>query len=219
MSAVTCSDRVLSDITICSQPQTHPEGLCGTWTYEYASPYCPYSNQQMQSTYMLLSCGVAYHSTIDKYDEGSDYFNERRTSGWGQWFAKANGELIITCRTVTTSCVGGSVCGDEGQWKDSLYSSDIELRNSSEDFMTKYTRHRSLDELEEEKLRAQMHAALKSLPPKFPHCETPEVSISVPRRAPRQTRRGSRSSSQTCRKQSALSGLRCMFSRSKRACS
>lgn len=219
MAPSTCKDQGLLDITNCPQLPPRPKSLCGTWMYEYKSPYCPYGNQHLQSTYMLLSCGSAYQSQVEKYDEGSDYFSEERTSGWGEWCVKRNGELIITCRTVTTVSVGGSVCGDECQWRDNHYSAENKLHESLENFLTKYTRHGSFDEIEEEKLRAQMRIELKSLPPQGMQNKIEQDSLSPSLTAPAQLRRGPRSSSPTCQQQSALSGLHRMFSGSKRRCS
>jgi len=221
MAPLACSDRRLSDITNRSRPQTHPKGLCGTWTYEYKSPYCPYGNQHIQATYTLLSCGAAHQSTIDRYDEGSDYFIERKTSGWGRWRVKTNGELLIICSTMHTTSIGGSVCGDKPPpQKEHGSSSETQLRESLESFVDKYTSSGSLDDIEEEKLRTQMRFALASMPAKADRARTLEESnSSLPpyATAPCQDICESRSSVKSCPKQGALSGLRRMFSRSSRA--
>jgi hypothetical protein len=222
MSPLSCSYRCLSDITNSSCPQTHPKGLCGKWTYEYKSPYCPYGNQHVQETYVLLSCGIAYESTIDKYDEGSDYFSERKTSGWGRWFFNSSSELIIACSTMTTSSVGGSVCGDEKpSWSDDEYSSESMLRESWAEFITKYKRQGSLDDIEEDKLRAQMHHAIENLPPKAePQAvEDSECYSHLPSIARRHARCAPKSCSRSVQKAGTLSSLRQMFARSKRQCS
>lgn len=151
----------------------HPKGLCGEWRYEYKLPYSPYGNQCLQERYLLLSCGVAYKSLTDKYDEGSDYFNERRTSGWGRWFVQANEELVIICDTVTSNSVGGAVCGNEGPVvREDEYNADTELRENCKTFVAKFSRQGPLDEMDEEKFRGQMRYALQNMPPKAmrPHC-------------------------------------------------
>jgi len=223
MAPSSCSNRHLSSTTNLPDPQAHPKDLCGTWTYEYKSPYCPYGNQHIQETYTLLSCGFAYHSLIDKYDEGKDYFSEHRTSGWGRWFVKTNQELIIHCNTVTASSVGGAVCGDEEPlWKDSEYSSSSQLRESLATFISKYTRQRSLDDIEEDNFRTQMNDTLENLPPKAePELEEQFTSPSLLLQETSQCRSrcANKSSSRTVQKPGALSGLRQMLCRSKRQCS
>lgn len=216
MAPLSCSDRVLSEITNCPQAQRQPKSLCGAWTYEYKSPYCPYGNQHIKRTYTLLSCGIAHLSTIDKYDEGSDYFCETTTSGWGRWSVKSNGELVITCRTVTNSLVGGSVCGSkEPSRKDAKHSTDTEFCESCADFTNQYTRQKLFDDMEEDKLRAQMRHALENMPSKA-KVQTEEGYASyspLPRMPPCQARCASKPCSQPGQKRSALSSLRGMLTR------
>jgi hypothetical protein len=208
----TFGDRCLSDITNRSQTQTRPEGLCGTWTKEYKSPHCDYSKQHVQETYKLLSCGVAYQSKFDRYDEGSDYFSESKTAGWGRWHVRTDGALIIVCSAVTSTSFGGSVCGNRTPLNREHFSSDSQLRESIGNFAVKYTRQGSLNEEEEEKLRAQMRHALKKLPPKAKSLvevdseveEDCERITQLPLRTPCQARCAPKESSRT----GALNGLR-----------
>merc|ERR1719387_1530072 len=156
----------MAPLSSISRSQTQPESLCGEWRYEYKLPYSPYCNQSLQETYLLLSCGVAYKSMIDKYDEGKDYFSERRTTGWGRWFVRPNGKLTILCNTVTSTSVGGTVCGPDGPCKDTERDAGRQekLRASCETFLAKHTRQKAFDEIDEQKLRAQMQQALQNLP-------------------------------------------------------
>jgi hypothetical protein len=154
---------------------------------------------------------------VDKYDEGSDYFTETTTSGWGRWFVKPNGELTIMCKTVTKSSVGGTVCGKESPCKDGEYCADFKLHESCETFLAKYRRQKSLDEIDEEKLRAQMQHAFENLPPsqtqeeEEEEQEAEEYYVLSPEPFVQ-----TGASSQVSQKQGALSSLRRMFSRSKR---
>eukprot|EP00746_Dinoflagellata_sp_MGD_P160391 gnl/MRDRNA2_/MRDRNA2_87127_c0_seq1.p1 gnl/MRDRNA2_/MRDRNA2_87127_c0~~gnl/MRDRNA2_/MRDRNA2_87127_c0_seq1.p1 ORF type:complete len:218 (+),score=47.67 gnl/MRDRNA2_/MRDRNA2_87127_c0_seq1:83-736(+) len=204
--------------------QTHPASLCGEWKYEYKLPYSPYGNQSLQETYLLLSCGVAYKSMIDKYDEGKDYFSERRTSGWGRWFVRPNGKLIILCDTVTSTSVGGTVCGTVGPCKDvEHYAGRQEkVRVSCEDFVTKHLRQKAFDDIDEEKLRAQMRQALQNLPANSLISETEEDESEEEEEHQkaqqdcRSTEAQNANSPCVSQQKGALSSLRRMFARSKR---
>jgi len=220
MAVLSSSCRWLSDISNCACPQINPTDLCGVWTYEYKSAYSPHGNQYMQEVYMLLSTGLAYRSTIDKYDEGNHYFSERKTSGWGSWFVDAEEKVIITCSTVMNSQLGGSVCGDEKpSWTENkAISSQSKFRRSWVDFIHKYTRQGSLDDIEEEKLCTQMRLALESLPPtaKPPAEEDCARETLLPVTPPCQDCCDSNASRRPVQKAGALCGLRRMFSRSRR---
>jgi len=229
MAPLQCSDPHHSSNTNLSTPQAHPKDLCGTWKYEYKSPYSPYGNQHIQEVYTLLSCGGAHYAMIDKYDEGKDYFSETRTSGWGRWFVETNGEVTIYYSTVTASSVGGSVCGnEEPSWTASEHSSSSQLRESRATFVEKYKKQRSLDDSEEANFRTQMRNFLENLPPQ-PETELQgdlETSEFLTlfrginkRSSPCRARCASKASSPPVQKLSALSGLRLKFFRSKRQCS
>lgn len=233
MAPLSHNDRYISNSTEPSAPalrkspgmssQTHPEALCGEWKYEYRLPYSPYGNQCLEERYSLLSCGIAYKAVIDKYDEGDDYFSERKTSGWGRWFVEANGELSITCTTRTSAVVGGTVCG-KGHYRDHMrdeYYSDSELRESESHFVKKFTRQKSLDDMDEEKLCAQMLHFLRNLPPKTEQAPTEdeeeqEEMNEMPYKNAHAVSRQSQASSQPSQKLGTLSSLRRIFSRNKR---
>jgi len=239
MAQLLSGDRRLADITNCSSHGPTIGGrtlddLCGEWTYEYKTPYCPYSNQYTQETYLLLSCGLAYQSTIDQYDEGNHYFVDRKTSGWGSWFVNLNGDLVITCSSIMTSQLGGSMCGDDQpSWtdnKDMFFksSSTREFRKRWADFIVKYTKARSLDDVEEEKLRAQALQQMEFLPIKFDEPQAEEDSSTRasdfstsldPEKPSYQDHfayQKNTESSRPAQKMGALCGLRRLFSGSKR---
>jgi len=237
MAPLACNDRSILDGNEFLVPalrnsaclQTHPKGLCGEWKYEYKLPYSPYGNQSIVERYLLLSCGVAYKSAIDKYDEGTDYFSKRRTTGWGRWFVEDNGAIVITCATRTSTLVGGAVCGKE-RCRDTFdeYYSDSELRESEKHFVQKFTRLKSLDNIDEEKLRAQMLHFLQNLPSKSAKASTEEEEQDDDEEKEMKmikmaddykkadVRRQPRSPSQPSQKHGTLNSLRKMFSRNKR---
>lgn len=225
LGPLSCSRRHPSDIINCSRPEAHPKDLWGKWRYEYKCRYeykmqhCPSGNQHIQETIMLLSCGGAFRSSVEKYDEGSDKFSEWKTSGWGTWNVNAEGEIVITCSTVTTSSGSRDVRQDDEQsGRVSEYSSESQLHESYADFLSRYKWQRSLFEMEEYRLRIQIRQTLE-LSKATPHTPMDSATYTqLPDISRCHVRCASTSSSRSIHTLVAHKGLRTMLSRSRRQC-
>lgn len=149
----------------CGSGRACPVELCGTWSFEYRSPYNEYEGTCTTETCKLLSCGAAFYASLELYSEGQHYFCRNSASGWGRWYMDASGKVVVRCRVTHATTTGSPGCDAERpKWTNtSSRQRDSVLELDREHFKQKFARAGLFDCAEEARLRAEMAVALEQM--------------------------------------------------------
>lgn len=138
-----------ADLAASGRLHLRATGMCRAWTLRERKPnkttrVLPRGTKA--ETYKFLSCGTAFYTTHERWEE-LGRTKERRASGWGGW------SLVGDCLRVKCDVHQVETDGDEGQASSHSWIGQQLLETSLNDFGELFESGDQLDDDEEKRLR------------------------------------------------------------------